>query len=156
MAKAEKKETTERKKRGSYDEQVKVKGNVLEILQAAVKDANKNVEYTEQDHLADKELVVKEIYDRLIKELQKFGQVKIEPKKTSIHLANRYGFAGIYTRKNYINLELHLSRRLNGERIAKVEQASANRFHHTIKLSSIKDVDKELLTWLEEAYDIKK
>ncbi len=112
--------------------------------------------YTEHDHLADKDANVKAIYDKLIHGLQKFGQLKIEPKKTSIHLGNRFGFAGIYTRKNYINLELHLSRRLASNRVAKVEQASANRFHHTIKLSTTDDVDKELLVWLKEAYDLKK
>ncbi len=112
--------------------------------------------YTETDHLQDKDLIVTKIYKRLIKELQKFGQLKIEPKKTNIHLGNRFGFAGVYTRKNYINLELHLNYELTSERVGKVEQASANRFHHTIKLTNEKDIDKELLTWLKQAYELKK
>ncbi|PWU02497.1 MAG: hypothetical protein C5B52_05400 [Bacteroidetes bacterium] len=114
------------------------------------------MEYSELDHLNDKDPVVPAIYGRLIKELQTFGPLKIEPKKTSIHLANRFGFAGVYTRKDYINLEVHLNYKLSGKRVSKVEQASTNRFHHTIKLSSVKDVDKELLTWLREAYELKK
>ena len=114
------------------------------------------MEYSEIDHLTDKETNVTEIYEKLIKELQKFGTLKIEPKKTSIHLGNRFGFAGVYTRKDYINLEVHLKRKLFSPRVAKVEQASANRYHHTIKLTSPKDVDEELLTWLREAYDLKK
>ena len=112
--------------------------------------------YTETDHLQDKDPIVSKIYMRLIKELQKFGQLKIEPKKTSIHLGNRFGFAGVYTRKNYINLEVLLNYELTSERVSKVEQASANRFHHTIKLTSEKDVDKELLAWLKQAYELKK
>ena len=114
------------------------------------------MDYKESDHLTDKETVVKKIYDRLITELKKFGQLKIEPKKTSIHLGNRFGFAGVYTRQNYINLEVHLNYKLTSKRVTKVEQASANRFHHTIKLTSEKDVDKELLNWLQEAYELKK
>lgn len=112
--------------------------------------------FTELDHLRGKEQIVTDIYEKLIAELQKFGQLKIEPHKTSIHLGNRFGFAGVYTRKNYINLEVHLNYRLTGKRVVKVEQASANRFHHTIKLTSVKDIDKELLTWLKEAYELKK
>src|ERR1700760_1993963 len=108
--------------------------------------------YTELDHLKGKEPAVTAIYEKLIAALQKFGPLKIEPKKTSIHLGNRFGFAGVYTRKNYINLEVHLKSKLKSDRVNKVEQASANRFHHTIKLSSQKDVDKELLGWLKEAY----
>jgi Domain of unknown function (DUF5655) len=112
--------------------------------------------YAEIDHLKDKEPVITKIYNRLISELQKFGQLKIEPKKTSIHLGNRFGFAGVYTRKNYINLEVHLNYKLTSKRVSKVEQASTNRFHHTIKLTGEKEIDTELLTWLKQAYDLKK
>lgn len=114
------------------------------------------MEYSELDHLRDKEPVVTDIYEKLIAELQKFGNIKIEPKKTSIHLGNRFGFAGVYTRKDYINLEVHLNHKLASKRVSKVEQASANRFHHTIKLVKPKDIDKELVTWLKEAYELKK
>jgi hypothetical protein len=82
--------------------------------------------------------------------------LKIEPKKTSIHLGNRFGFAGIYTRSNYINLEVHLNYELKSKRVSKFEQASANRYHHTIKLTSDKDIDPELLNWLKQAYELKK
>jgi hypothetical protein len=114
------------------------------------------MEYTELDHLKNKSLVVTYIYNKLISELQKFGTLKIDPKQTSIHLGNRFGFAGVYTRTDYINLEVHLNHKLTGKRIAKVEQASTNRFHHTIKLTSEKDIDRELLSWLKEAYELKK
>jgi hypothetical protein len=114
------------------------------------------MEYTELNHLEDKELVVTQIYEQLINELQKFGQLKIEPKKTSIHLGNRFGFAGVYTRKNYINLEVHLNYKLASQRVSKMEQGSANRYHHTIKLTNIEEIDSELLNWLRQAYDLKK
>ena len=114
------------------------------------------MEYSEHDHLKDKEQIVTNIYEKLIAELNKFGQLKIEPKKTSIHLGNRFGFAGVYTRKDYINLEVHLNYKLKSDRVTKVEQASANRFHHTIKLTKSKDIDKQLLSWLKEAYELKK
>ena len=114
------------------------------------------MEYNEEDHLKGKDPIVAKIYTRLIKELRKFGPLKIEPKKTSIHLGNRFGFAGVYSRSDYINLEVHLNYSLKSKRVSKVEQASANRFHHTIKLTSPEEVDKELLGWLKEAYELKK
>jgi len=114
------------------------------------------MEYSELDHLTDKEQVVTDIYEKLIIELHKFGQLKIEPKKTCIHLGNRFGFAGVYTRKDYINLEVHLNYKLTSDRVSKIEHGSTNRFHHTIKLTKTKDIDKELLTWLREAYELKK
>ena len=112
--------------------------------------------YTELDHLKDKDPEVTKTYYHLIHKLQAFGPVKIEPKKTSIHLGNRFGFAGVYTRKEYINLEVHLNYKLDSPRVTKVEKASANRYHHTIRLNNQKEVDRELLTWLREAYELKK
>ena len=114
------------------------------------------MEYTELTHLEDKEPIVSEIYEKLIDYLHKFGAIKIEPKKTSIHLGNRFGFAGVYTLKKAINLEIHLNHKLTSPRVSKVEQASANRFHHTVKLNRPSDVDGELMQWLREAYDLKK
>src|ERR1700754_2671002 len=114
------------------------------------------MEYTELDHLRGKDAVVTAMYEKLIDELHKFGTLKIEPKKTSIHLGNRFGFAGVYTRKNYINLEVHLNHKLTSKRVSKVEQASANRYHHTIKLTDPDEIDGERLGWLKNAYDLKK
>lgn len=114
------------------------------------------MEYSENDHLKDRAKVVLDIYVKLIDELSKFGYIKIEPKKTSIHLGNRYGFAGVYTRKDFINLEVHLNYKLISARVVKIEQASTNRFHHTIKLSDPSEIDEELLIWLKQAFELKK
>jgi hypothetical protein len=113
------------------------------------------MEASEKLHFDGKDAVVKKIYEKLVLGMKVFGPVKIEPKKTSIHLANRFGFAGVYTRSDYINLEIHLDHKLVSPRVVKVDKASANRFHHTVKLSAEKDVDRELLGWLKEAYQLK-
>ncbi len=39
-------------------------------------------------------------------------------------------------------------------RIANHEQTSANRWHLDVKLHSAKDIDKELVKWLRNAYDL--
>ena len=108
------------------------------------------------DHFIVKEKNVITIYKNLIAKILKFGPLKIEPKKTSIHLGNRYGFAGVYTRKDYLNLELHLDYKLTKSRVTKVEQASKNRFHHTIKLTDAIEVDSQLVGWLKASYTLKK
>lgn len=114
------------------------------------------MDYTVLDHLNGKEQIVTDLYRKLLDELQNIGPIKIEPQKTSIHLGNRFGFAGIYTRKDYINLEIHLGYKLSHVRVLKVEQSSANRFHHSIRLKSLEDIDQQLISWLREAYELKK
>lgn len=111
-------------------------------------------DYTIASHFEGKEPVAAEIYARLLESLRRFGQVVESPKKTSIHLDNRHGFAGVNTRKNYILLNFRTSARIDSARIEKIEQHSANRFMHTVKLQSPDDIDAELLGWLKAAYDL--
>ena len=49
---------------------------------------------------------VKLLYQKLLKELGKFGKVVVEEKKTSIHLKNRVAFSGVHPRKNYLILNM--------------------------------------------------
>ena len=110
--------------------------------------------YKVSDHLQDKDPVVSAIYTRLLDSLRQFGTVTESAKKTSIHLDNRSGFAGVYTRKNAINLNFRTSTRIDSPRIDKIEQHSAKRFMHTVKLTSPDQIDAELLGWLKSAYEL--
>lgn len=110
---------------------------------------------TVEQHFENKPENIVLIYDKLLSELRNFGNVKENPNNSSIHLDNKYGFAGVYTRKKYLLLHIHLSKQLDNERIEKIEQISKNRFKHVVKLQSQSDIDKELLNWLKQAYDLK-
>ena len=110
--------------------------------------------FTVADHFEGKEPVVQAIYDRLLKSLRQFGEVYEAPKKTSIHLDRASGFAGVYPRQKYLNLNFRTRRKIEHPRIRKVEQLSAHRFMHTVRLESEDDVDEHLLAWLIEAYEL--
>jgi hypothetical protein len=60
----------------------------------------------------------------------------------------------VYTRRSYINLNFRTSAEITSPRIEKVEQLSASRFMHTVKLQSPDQVNAELLGWLRSAYDL--
>lgn len=109
---------------------------------------------TISQHFAGKDPIVKYIYDRIIKESRKFGSVIEEPKKTSIHLANKSAFAGVITRKNALILNIKSAAPIKHKRITKSEQISASRFHQEVKLTTPEEVDAELIGWLKEAYSI--
>jgi Domain of unknown function (DUF5655) len=106
-----------------------------------------------QDALfAGKDTMVRAIYVRLLDVVQTFGPFREEPKKTSIHLVNTSGFAGIHPRKSFLYLNLRMDRPLESKRIAKSEQVSKNRYHNEIKIITPDEVDDELIGWLKEAY----
>jgi hypothetical protein len=110
--------------------------------------------FTINSHFEGKDPVVREIYDQLKKAIRRFGPLIEEPKKTSIHIVNKTALAGVATRKGHIVLTIKSDRKLGSPRIFKSEQTSASRFHHEIKLTSPAEVDKELIGWLEDAYEL--
>ena len=105
-------------------------------------------------HFVDKDPSIRKLYDRLIAELRKSGPFQEEAKKTSIHLVNRSALAGVQVQKTCLLLNIKSDHRIKSPRIEKTEQISAGRFHQVVKLSSPKDLDKELRDWLKEAYEL--
>lgn len=95
---------------------------------------------------------VKELYKELLSELNKFGKIVIEEKKTSFHLKSGSAFAGVHPRKKYFILNIVSSAPIKSSRIVEQEQVSKNRFHNRVKIEKAEDIDKELLNWLKEAY----
>jgi len=116
------------------------------------RNVNQPTSFTVKSHFDGKDAVTRKLYDQLLKGVKKFGRVVEDPKKTSIHLVNKTAFAGVTTRSKAIVLTIKSDRELAHPRIHKSEQTSARRFHHEVKLTSIADVDAELLGWLKNAY----
>ena len=110
--------------------------------------------FTVDDHFHGRSPVVREIYDALLKASCAFGPVSEQPKKTSIHLARKSAFAGIQTRREWLILTLKSREDIRSPRVMRREQASANRWHLEVKLTSPDEVDAELVGWLEKAYDL--
>ena len=108
--------------------------------------------YSVNDHFVNKDPSVRALYDELLSILQTFGPVAEDPKKTSIHLNRKSALAGVETRKDGLLLNIKSDHQIKSPRIEKAEQISAKRFHHKVRISSPKDLDEELKSWLKEAY----
>lgn len=105
-------------------------------------------------HFENRDPSVKETYKAILRTAKKLGPVKEDPKKTSIHLVRKTAFAGIATRRTALILTLKSQSDVANERITRREQASANRWHLEIKLDAPEQVDKEIVAWLKEAYEL--
>jgi hypothetical protein len=110
--------------------------------------------HTLNEHFENRAPEVKATYQAILKAAQKFGPVKEEAKKTSIHLVRKSAFAGVATRKTALILTLKSDSDIASKRIAKREQASAHRWHLEVKLETPAQVDREILTWLKKAYEL--
>lgn len=105
-------------------------------------------------HFEGRSPEVRRIYDRVLEASGKFGPVVEDPKKTSIHLVNRSAFAGIQTRRDFLILTLKSPGDIDSGRVFRRQQASPNRWHLEIKLSSAEQVDREMIDWLQTGYSI--
>ena len=103
-------------------------------------------------HFAEKDPSVLATYEAILGYARSLGPVKVESKKTSIHLVRTTAFAGVATRKSWLILTLKAAADLKSPRITKHEQASTNRWHLEIKLESAAAVDRECKDWLSAAY----
>jgi hypothetical protein len=106
------------------------------------------------DHFTGRTHHVREIYDALLKTAKHFGEVREEPKKTSIHLARRTAFAGVMTRRDAVILTIKSAENIANERIFRAEQTSANRWHLELRLTRASEVDAQVTEWLKAAYEL--
>lgn len=110
--------------------------------------------YTVDEHFVNKDPSVRALYDQLIKVVKGFGTIEEDPKKTSIHINRKSALAGVETRKDCLLLNIKSDHAIKSPRVEKAEQISSKRFHHKVRITSLKDFDDELKGWLMHAYTI--
>ena len=98
---------------------------------------------------------LKPIYNKLLTAIGKFGKdVEVSPKKAYVSLRRQKQFALVQP-STATRLDVGINRRASSHRPSRNREASTQWFHR-VRLSSAADVDKELLGWLEAAYDASK
>ncbi len=58
------------------------------------------------------------------------------------------------TRKDVLILTLKSAHDIESPRVAKHEQVSAHRWHLEVKLQEPEEIDRELVGWLKDAYEL--
>jgi len=98
---------------------------------------------------------LKPIYDKIVNEIKAFGDdIKIVPKKTEVSIERKRKFAVI---KAATNSRIDLGLKLKNKPITSRLESSGpfgTMCTHRVRLSSIKDVNTELIEWLKEAYTV--
>jgi hypothetical protein len=110
--------------------------------------------HTVAEHFEKRAPEVEATYAAILKAAKKFGPVKEEAKRTSIHLVRKSAFAGVATRRTALILTLKSDADVTNKRIHKREQASAHRWHLETRLETPEQVDREIVAWLRKAYEL--
>lgn len=97
---------------------------------------------------------LKPIYDELIAQISKLGNdITITPKKDSVSLIRKRQFALIKpATKTRVDLGLKLKDKPTNDRLGN-SGPFGSMCTHRVQLTDKKEVDKELLAWIKEAYE---
>ena len=112
--------------------------------------------YPVEKHFKNKENM-KLLYGALKEKVKKgVGPFKVESLPCCIHFVSSAAtFAGVFIMKGKIRVTFAVSREIKKSRVKDSTRMSTNRYLHAVEITKEKDIDKELLTWLREAYGSK-
>ena len=109
--------------------------------------------WTLDRHFEGRSEVVREIYDRFLAMLERFGPVTVLPEKTRIAFQGRMSFAQLTVRREWALGHLVLARRVNDPLFTKVESFSPRNHAHHFRLDAPEQVDA-LESFAREAYAV--
>ena len=95
----------------------------------------------------------REIYDAVMDHLTMLGPVHADVVRVGVFLKHESKFAELRPKVRSLSLALVLPRVVDDARIARSERISVERVANFLKLTSVVDLDEQLLDWLSEAYD---
>jgi len=92
------------------------------------------------------------IHEKLLKEIGKFGEFEVVPKKGYVSLRRKKQFAMIGPKTN-IRFEVGINAKDFKKNTRLSEQPKGSMCNYIVSLTDVKEVDSELVAWLKSAYE---
>lgn len=98
----------------------------------------------------------KKLFDYLVKSINsKIGKCQIISIPCCIHLFGTYDFLAVLPKKDSLEIRFALNRVIDSSRLTQSVPISSKTFKNCIVINQEKEIDKELIGWLCEAYHLK-
>jgi effector-binding domain-containing protein len=114
------------------------------------------VRISAESHFEGKPTSLKKVYDKLENAVTNFGDVSIQPIKGGIFFKKAGTFAMIAIRKDHLKVEFFLDHLHDSFPVEKTFQYTQKKIVHVVSVSSVKEVDKQLINWLKISYSLAK
>jgi hypothetical protein len=111
-------------------------------------------QYTVEQHLNGKPHKVVSLYKRLVKLVEQCGPVTVAPTKSRIGFQVRMVFAAVSLRDSGLACHVVLARLLENPRFIRIQSLSPRNHVHHFRIRSAKELDDEVFSWLQEAYQV--
>ena len=95
---------------------------------------------------------MRSIHEKLMKEINKFGEFEIAPKKGYVSLRRKKQFVMIGPKTN-TRFEVGINAKDLPESPRLLEQPKGSMCNYIVNLSDAKEVDVELIAWIKSAYE---
>ncbi|MBE0670497.1 MAG: DUF4287 domain-containing protein [Anaerolineales bacterium] len=92
------------------------------------------------------------IHEKLMKEIQKFGEFEVAPKKGYVSLRRKKQFAMIGPKTN-TRFEVGINAKDFKKNARLLEQPKGSMCNYIVNLSDAREVDAELVAWLKSAFE---
>jgi hypothetical protein len=92
------------------------------------------------------------IHEKLMKEINKFGEFEVAPKKGYVSLRRKKQFAMIGP-KTSTRFEVGINAKDLAENARLLEQPKGSMCNYIVSVSDAKEVDSELVAWIKSAYE---
>jgi hypothetical protein len=92
------------------------------------------------------------IHEKLMKEIQKFGEFEIVPKKGYVSLRRKKQFAMIGPKTN-TRFEVGINAKDFKKNVRLLEQPKGSMCNYIVNVSDAKEVDTELIAWIKSAFE---
>jgi hypothetical protein len=104
------------------------------------------------DIYSGKKEQLRPVHDLIMSKIDDFGDFETLPKKGYLSLKRKRQFAMIGPKTNtYMEIGINLKEHLGTARL--IEQPKGSMCKFIVKIESIDEVDTELITWLQEAFE---
>ena len=92
------------------------------------------------------------IHEKLMKEISKFGEFEIAPKKGYVSLRRKKQFAMIGPKTN-TRFEVGINAKDLKKNVRLLEQPKGSMCNYIVNVTGMKEVDSELISWIKSAYE---
>jgi Domain of unknown function (DUF5655)/Domain of unknown function (DUF4287) len=92
------------------------------------------------------------IHEKLMKEIDKFGEFEIAPKKGYVSLRRNKQFVMLGPKTN-TRFEVGINAKELKKNARLLEQPKGSMCHYIVNLTDAKEVDSELIAWIKTAYE---
>ncbi len=92
------------------------------------------------------------LFERLLEEVVKFGEMNIRPVKNGVMFSVKTTFLALKPHSSYLAVEFSGEKKIDEFPIEKCVAISKTEFAHFLRIQELDEIDQQLINWLKEAY----